>query len=368
MSLNFSSKAEDAVKKCVNPRTKPRVAARRWATNRRTAEWKLLQRPKEAPSGPCPRRTGLKSLPQRPSGQPQVLNRTLGRRCLFSAIMSTACKTDQAFPLREVIPECDRMGDLCCHCPWYGPRINGRFESRRNSPGFPPYVPNPPQEGMSAGTCTSVCTTYHYLIQGTAGLLLEDTRQLWGPNSLFLIPYFPTKLVLFPQTQIYGKHIRTKNKNPNYFLCNLLVFYSYQQSWYSSFPMKNLKYMAAKLQRLGLGATEEIKEFSFHPLHLVSFPISLVGGGLIIQLCLTLGSPWTVTPQAPLSTGFPKQEYRSGLPTPSPGDLPDPGIEPTSPALQAGSLLNELPSYSWGDLPQLSVTTVIRGGKDNMEN
>ena len=46
--------------------------------------------------------------------------------------------------------------------------------------------------------------------------------------------------------------------------------------------------------------------------------------------------------QAPLSVGFSKQEYWSGLPFPSPGDLPDPGIEAESPALQADSVLTEL--------------------------
>ena len=46
---------------------------------------------------------------------------------------------------------------------------------------------------------------------------------------------------------------------------------------------------------------------------------------------------WTVACQASLSMEFPRQEYRSGLPFPSPGDLPDPGIEPVSPALQADS-------------------------------
>ena len=47
--------------------------------------------------------------------------------------------------------------------------------------------------------------------------------------------------------------------------------------------------------------------------------------------CVQLfGTPWTVAPQAPLPMGFPKQEYRSGLPFPPPGDLPDPGIEPLS--------------------------------------
>ena len=53
----------------------------------------------------------------------------------------------------------------------------------------------------------------------------------------------------------------------------------------------------------------------------------------------SLVSPWTVARQAPLSTGFSRQEYWSGLPLPSPGDLHDPGIKPMSPALQADSLL-----------------------------
>jgi len=44
-------------------------------------------------------------------------------------------------------------------------------------------------------------------------------------------------------------------------------------------------------------------------------------------------TPWTVALQAPPSMGFYRQEYRSGLPFPSPGDLPEPGIEPGSPAL-----------------------------------
>ena len=47
---------------------------------------------------------------------------------------------------------------------------------------------------------------------------------------------------------------------------------------------------------------------------------------------------WTVARQAPLSMGFSRQEYWSGLPFPSPEDLPDPGIEPKSPSLQADSL------------------------------
>ena len=52
---------------------------------------------------------------------------------------------------------------------------------------------------------------------------------------------------------------------------------------------------------------------------------------------------WTAGCQAPLFMGFPRQEYWSGLLVPSPGDLPNPGIKPKSPALQAGSLPFELP-------------------------
>ena len=54
-------------------------------------------------------------------------------------------------------------------------------------------------------------------------------------------------------------------------------------------------------------------------------------------------TPWTVAYQAPPSMGFSRQEYWSGLPFPSPGDLPDPGIEPGSAALQADALHSEPP-------------------------
>ena len=68
-----------------------------------------------------------------------------------------------------------------------------------------------------------------------------------------------------------------------------------------------------------------------------------VCGGLITKLCPTLETPWTIARQAPLSIGFFRQESCSGLPFPSLGDLPNPGIKPETPALQADSLLTELP-------------------------
>ena len=57
-------------------------------------------------------------------------------------------------------------------------------------------------------------------------------------------------------------------------------------------------------------------------------------------------TPWTAACQAPLSIGFSRQEYWGGLPFPSPGDLPDPGIKPGSPVLQADSLPSEPPGES----------------------
>ena len=69
-------------------------------------------------------------------------------------------------------------------------------------------------------------------------------------------------------------------------------------------------------------------------------------------------TPWTVACQAPLSMGFSRQEYWSGLPFPSPGDLPNPGIEYGSPALQADALSSEPPGKPQ---PLVNiVTTLIR--------
>ena len=60
--------------------------------------------------------------------------------------------------------------------------------------------------------------------------------------------------------------------------------------------------------------------------------------------CVQLfATPWTAAYQAPRSMGFSRQEYWSGLPLPSSGDIPDSGMEPRSPILQADSLPSELP-------------------------
>ena len=75
--------------------------------------------------------------------------------------------------------------------------------------------------------------------------------------------------------------------------------------------------------------------------------------------CVRLfATPWTVAYQAPPSMGFSRQEYWSGLPFPSPGGLPDPGIEPGSPEFQADALTSE-PPVAWNTLPNLSQPTFL---------
>ena len=91
---------------------------------------------------------------------------------------------------------------------------------------------------------------------------------------------------------------------------------------------------------------------------------------IIAKLCLTLATPWTVSYQAPLSMGFSGQEYWNGLPFPSPGDLPDPAIEPGSPALQADSLRLYWLSYEgspWSHLLNPFKPVSSTGQKDNRD-
>ena len=77
-------------------------------------------------------------------------------------------------------------------------------------------------------------------------------------------------------------------------------------------------------------------------------------------MCLSLSpvqlfvTPWTAAHQAPLCMKFSRQGYWSGLPFPSPGDIPNPGIESRSPALQADSLLTELQIFETSLIAQMA--------------
>ena len=70
-------------------------------------------------------------------------------------------------------------------------------------------------------------------------------------------------------------------------------------------------------------------------------------------------TPWAVAHQAPLSMGFPRQEYWGRLPCPPPGDLPNPGIEPRSPALQEDSLPSEPPGKPYGTYRELLLENLL---------
>ena len=76
---------------------------------------------------------------------------------------------------------------------------------------------------------------------------------------------------------------------------------------------------------------------------ITSFAFDNGGGGLVAKSCPTFVTPWTIALQAPLSMGFPRQEYWSELPFPSPRDLPNPGFQPMTPTLQVESLPSEPP-------------------------
>ena len=85
---------------------------------------------------------------------------------------------------------------------------------------------------------------------------------------------------------------------------------------------------------------------SFHLVDFRSIHVCMLSSFSYVWLFVTL---WAAAHQGPLSTGFSRQEYWSGLPCPLPGDPPNPGIQPASPALQADSL----PLSHWGS-PQLA--------------
>ena len=103
---------------------------------------------------------------------------------------------------------------------------------------------------------------------------------------------------------------------------------------------------------LQAGSSQERKQYNWErPIVLPSFHFSHTSAHSVAKSCLTLATPWTVACQVPLSMCFPMQEYWSGSSFPSLGDLPNPGIKPMSPELQADSLLLShlgKSSLTWG--------------------
>ena len=88
-----------------------------------------------------------------------------------------------------------------------------------------------------------------------------------------------------------------------------------------------------------------------HKKMLISYLLLL----LFTQACLILVTPWTVACQDPLSMGFLRREYWSGLPFSSPKDLPDLGIQPTSPAFTGGFFTTETPGKPSPDIREIQI-------------
>ena len=86
------------------------------------------------------------------------------------------------------------------------------------------------------------------------------------------------------------------------------------------------------------------------------------------QSCPTPVTPWTVAQQAPLSIGLSRQEYWSRLLFPSPGDLPEPGIKPGSPALQADSLPTEVSAKPKSSVLCVNLKLHLRAGNRDLGN
>ena len=83
----------------------------------------------------------------------------------------------------------------------------------------------------------------------------------------------------------------------------------------------------------GLKIIKHLYTLKFKIIYTTTIRQDILSLSLVTKSCLTLATPYTIACQAPLSMRFSRQEYWSGLSFPSPGDLPDPGIEPRSPAL-----------------------------------
>ena len=148
----------------------------------------------------------------------------------------------------------------------------------------------------------------------------------WWPPVVFFFSFVSSEKAVV-LCHLYNEVLHSKSVAK--FLLNIFIKYF-------------MKYLLS-----GLGKGPQAQWLSF--IWLFAWDLKYYGGGgLVAQSCLTLAAPWTVAHQAPLTVVFPRQEYWDGSSFLSPGDLPDPGIEPTSPASQAVSCIAGGFFTDWG--------------------
>ena len=106
--------------------------------------------------------------------------------------------------------------------------------------------------------------------------------------------------------------------------------------------------------------------------HLKCVPICACTYAQLLGRVLLFATSWTVACQAPLSMGFSRQEYWSGLSFPPPKDLPNPGTKPASPALVGGYLITEPPGkpritywkiHKWNSMSEICFVFTSKGRK-----
>ena len=182
--------------------------------------------------------------------------------------------------------------------------------------------------------------------------------------SSCLLPNRSQDVVSFSTHLHSVRWFRRKNKKPiKFFRYKGFVLMGLSQSWWSQSPFQVLNhrhinsgqqemegFLLMDSRKCILTLKKRHKETSC-PWKSSGLNIMPSHEDICMRACSvtfdSLQLPWSVACQAPPSTEFSRQAYWSGLPFPSPGDLPDPEIEPGSPALQADSLLTESPGR-WG--------------------
>ena len=161
---------------------------------------------------------------------------------------------------------------------------------------------------MSVSLCYSFKFLYHFSSVEFSRSVMSDSL---SPHRLQHARPVHHKLPEFTQTHVHWVSDATQPSRP----------LSSPFPHALNFPQHQVaKVLELQLQHLGL--------LLFPKFQAALVSNSLSGSGLVAQSCSTLETPWTLARQAPLSMGFPRQEYWSGLSFPSPGNLSDPGIEP----------------------------------------
>ena len=144
---------------------------------------------------------------------------------------------------------------------------------------------------------------------------------------------------IFPSIRVFSNESALYIRQPKYWSFSFNISPSNEHPGLSSLMMDWLDLLAVQgtLKRLLQNESQTIKEMAIGTyISIITLNVKVKVKSLSrVQLFAT---PWTIVYQASPSMGFSRQEYWSGLPFPSPGDLPDPRVEPGSPALEADAL------------------------------